>query len=200
MKARGRVFSGVKPRLPLAIVFSYIIDFISCFCTLHRILPALIPLLCQYPPIHIPPPSLYFPILLPDMDVYTTSFTYPRRSRHVHTPSSSLDFPSTSDSYSAPHHLQQQASNNLSDVSPSADPEAIQKLAMMAMSSHGCHVSYFLADHGRGWNFHITGAYQQVMATRGMILKECPIQVSGHRFFHPSLLTYICPSIVLPSR
>ncbi|EDR15449.1 uncharacterized protein LACBIDRAFT_141174, partial [Laccaria bicolor S238N-H82] len=26
------------------------------------------------------------------------------------------------------------------------------------------------------WNFHITGAYQQVMITRGLILKECPIQ------------------------
>ncbi|KAL1715481.1 hypothetical protein EV715DRAFT_207370 [Schizophyllum commune] len=33
-----------------------------------------------------------------------------------------------------------------------------------------------LADHGRGWNFLVTGAYQQVMITRGMILKDCPIQ------------------------
>jgi hypothetical protein len=49
----------------------------------------------------------------------------------------------------------------------------------MAMSLHGCHVTYFVADQNSGWNFHITGAYQQVMATRGMILKECPIQVKG---------------------
>ncbi|KAG6911775.1 hypothetical protein DXG01_000021 [Tephrocybe rancida] len=98
------------------------------------------------------------------MDVYTTSFTYPRRSRHT-----SLDFPQ---------------SNNNNDLrpdppptdAPAHDSEAIQKLAMMAMSLHGCHVSYYLANDGRSWNFHITGAYQQVMVTRGMILKECPIQ------------------------
>ncbi|GLB36375.1 putative K homology RNA-binding domain containing protein [Lyophyllum shimeji] len=93
------------------------------------------------------------------MDVYTTSFTYPRRSRHSH-----------------PSQANSPAANDLHDPAASQDSDAIQKLAMMAMSLHGCHVSYFLADHGRGWNFHITGAYQQVMVTRGMILKECPIQ------------------------
>ncbi|KAF9456146.1 cytoplasmic protein [Collybia nuda] len=115
------------------------------------------------------------------MDVYTTSFTYPRRSRQNHPPAQSLEFPvpelrgSSNDSYPTAHHIQQPTSS-LSDVVASADGEAIQKLAMMAMSLHGCHVSYFTADNGRGWNFHITGAYQQVMVTRGMILKECPIQ------------------------
>jgi hypothetical protein len=112
------------------------------------------------------------------MEVYTTSFTYPRRSRHIHPAPSSIDFPvqelrsSSNDSYP---HLQQTQTN-------AADPaasDAIQKLALMAMSLHGCHVTYFVADQNRGWNFHITGAYQQVMATRGMILKECPIQVKG---------------------
>lgn len=110
------------------------------------------------------------------MDVYTTSFTYPRRARHIHSPPSSLEFPGTelrADSYT-PHHLQH-VNNNITEASATADGEAIQKLAMMAMSLHGCHVSFFLADQGR-WNFHITGAYQQVMITRGMILKECPIQ------------------------
>lgn len=131
------------------------------------------------------------------MDIYTTSFTYPRRPRHIHSPHSSLDFqgqgadlraPST-ESFSgsvhslANHHQQQNqnsgAHNNISDATTSTpDNEAVQKLAMMAMQMHGCHVSYFSADQGRGWNFHITGAYQQVMAARGMILKECPIQVS----------------------
>ncbi|KAG6845670.1 hypothetical protein H0H87_005877 [Tephrocybe sp. NHM501043] len=91
------------------------------------------------------------------MDVYTTSFTYPRRSRHT-----SLDFP--------------QSNDLRPDPPPADDSEAIQKLAMMAMSLHGCHVAYYLANDARGWNFHITGAYQQVMVTRGMILKECPIQ------------------------
>ncbi|KAF8895055.1 cytoplasmic protein [Gymnopilus junonius] len=116
------------------------------------------------------------------MDVYTTSFTYPRRSRHIHSPASSLDFQSSDlksssllDPYPAQQHLQH-ANPKLSDVSVSADADAIQKLAMMAMSLHGCHVSYYMVDQGRAWNFHITGAYQQVMITRGMILKECPIQ------------------------
>ena len=126
------------------------------------------------------------------MDIYTTSFTYPRRPRHIHSPHSSLDFqgqgadlraPST-ESFSgsghsfANHHQQQSGAHNVSDATTSSpDNEAVQKLAVLAMQMHGCHVSYFAADQGRGWNFHITGAYQQVMVARGMILKECPIQV-----------------------
>lgn len=103
------------------------------------------------------------------MDVYTTCFTYPRRLRHAHSPASSLDFQSdlrNTDAFST---------QKISD----ADADAIQKLALMAMSLHACHVSYFMVDQGKGWNFHITGAYQQVMITRGLILKECPIQVSS---------------------
>ncbi|KAF8898349.1 cytoplasmic protein [Infundibulicybe gibba] len=76
------------------------------------------------------------------MDVYTTAFTYPRRSRHTH--------------------------------SPTSDGEAIQKLAMLAMTLHGCHVTYIMTDQGKGWNFHITGAYQQhraaIKVTRSEIL------------------------------
>lgn len=96
------------------------------------------------------------------MDVYTTSFTYPRRARNIHSPPSSLDFPPQQ------------------DPTLSADAEAVQKLALMVMSLHGCHVSYQPVDQGRAWNFHITGAYQQVMISRGLILKECPIQASFH--------------------
>ena len=130
------------------------------------------------------------------MEVYTTSFTYPRRSRPIHSPASSLDYQhqqaevaaavalaassSFIDPYAAQHQLQHQIpAQNAADVSAAAaDADAVQKLAMMAMSLHGCHVSYHSVDHGRGWNFHITGAYQQVMNSRGLILKECPIQVS----------------------
>ncbi|KAK2462095.1 hypothetical protein APHAL10511_006558 [Amanita phalloides] len=97
---------------------------------------------------------------IPIMDVYTSSFTYPRRSRHTHPN------PFSSPSHQHPPH----------DVALPADADAIQKIAMMAMSLHGCHVSFLLADHARAWNFYISGAYQQVMATRGLILKECPIQ------------------------
>jgi len=118
------------------------------------------------------------------MDVYTTSFTYPRTSRHIHSPASSLDFQpsdlkpsSVLDPFPQAQHLQH-ANSNIADVPVPADAEAVQKLVMMAMSLHGCHVSYYLVDQGRGWNFHISGTYQQVMITRGLILKECPIQVS----------------------
>ncbi|KAH9947646.1 cytoplasmic protein [Amylocystis lapponica] len=116
------------------------------------------------------------------MEIYTTSFTYPRRSRLTHSPASSLDFSAPSEqlrraeSYS---HLQQYANNNLSDSQGTASPsdyDAIQKLAMMAMGLHGVHVSFASADQGRAWNFQISGAYQQVMLARGMIMKECPVQ------------------------
>lgn len=45
------------------------------------------------------------------------------------------------------------------------------------MSIHNLHISYLLADHThRGSNFYISGPYQQVMAARGMLLKDCPVQ------------------------
>lgn len=118
------------------------------------------------------------------MEVYTTSFTYPRRSRLTHSPTSSLDFNPVSDlrhqdSFSQLH--QQHANSSLSDpqgtVSP-ADYDAVQKLVMMAMAVHGVNVHFVSVDQGRAWNFQISGAYPQVMTARGMILKECPIQVS----------------------
>lgn len=105
------------------------------------------------------------------METYAVSFTYPRHSRHIHSPATALA------DFSSNHELRNDSYNALPDVSASTDNDAVQKLAMLAMSVHGCHVTYFLADQGRGWNFHITGAYQQVMIARGMILKECPIQV-----------------------
>jgi D-alanyl-lipoteichoic acid acyltransferase DltB (MBOAT superfamily) len=45
------------------------------------------------------------------------------------------------------------------------------------MTAQGCHVSFSIADHGAGWNFLLSGAYQQVLFARGTILKDCPIQV-----------------------
>ncbi|KAK7058265.1 hypothetical protein VNI00_001896 [Paramarasmius palmivorus] len=114
------------------------------------------------------------------MDPYSTSFTYPRtRSR---TSPSSLDFVAqnerrSSNNDSSYPNLQSQLNNGAlsqDDSTPPESTEQVAKLTMMAMSLHGCHISSFLSD--QGWNFHITGAYQQVMAARGMILKECPVQ------------------------
>lgn len=88
------------------------------------------------------------------MDIYSTSFTHPRRTRHIHS-----DFP------------------NPLPPDPAA-PEDVEKLAIHAMSIHNLHISYLPADHGhRGWNFYVTGPYQQVMPARGMLLKDCPVQV-----------------------
>ncbi|OSD06003.1 cytoplasmic protein [Trametes coccinea BRFM310] len=115
------------------------------------------------------------------MEIYTTSFTYPRRLRHAHSPTNSLDFPSRSELRRASSYsqIQQPTSNGLADPQATASPsdyDALQKLAMMAMSMHGVHVSFTPADQGRAWNFQISGAYPQVMLARGMILKGCPVQ------------------------
>jgi hypothetical protein len=50
---------------------------------------------------------------------------------------------------------------------------------MDAMAAHGCLVTFTKADPGKGWNFHLSGGYQQVMAARGMIIREVPLQVSS---------------------
>ncbi|OAX39007.1 cytoplasmic protein [Rhizopogon vinicolor AM-OR11-026] len=88
------------------------------------------------------------------MDIYSTSFTHPRRTRHLHS-----DFPH---SHPPPQ------------PDPAA-PEDVEKLALLAMTIHGVQVSYLPADQ-RGWNFYVSGAYQQVMAARGMLLKDSPVQ------------------------
>ncbi|KAI0067872.1 cytoplasmic protein [Artomyces pyxidatus] len=112
------------------------------------------------------------------MDIYTTAFAYPRRSRHAHSPRSSLDFTSNPQSDPYANSFQQHNNGHLdTHVAPSpSDAEAVQKLAVLAMATQGCHVSYTLADQSTGWNFLISGTYQQVMFARGMILKDCPIQ------------------------
>jgi len=146
--------------------------------------------------VSIPITQLFIPEkkIAETMDVYTTSFTYPRRSPSLHSPASSLDFQqSIPDSYNTSHqqqqqHLQQQQQQQAAkDVPAVVDPDAVQKLALMAMSIHNCHVAYYMVDQGRAWNFYITGVYQQVMLARGLILKECPIQV---RLFHPFHLSH----------
>ncbi|EIN13575.1 cytoplasmic protein [Punctularia strigosozonata HHB-11173 SS5] len=108
------------------------------------------------------------------MDVYTTSFTLPRHPHGVPRKEHSLDFAA-----SPVDPLTKVPSNGFaSDIhlAPSAsDAEAVQNLAMVVMTLRGCHVSVAIADGGKGWNFLVTGAYNQVMAGRGMILKDCPI-------------------------
>lgn len=117
------------------------------------------------------------------MDIYSISFTHPRRSRHLHSPSSSLD----AHDHRVPHHIQHLPENfpssfplPASQPAPSsqADSDTVDKLAMLARSLHNVQLSYLLSDGGRSWNFYISGAYQQVMQARGMLLKDSPVQVS----------------------
>ncbi|EIW86517.1 cytoplasmic protein [Coniophora puteana RWD-64-598 SS2] len=105
------------------------------------------------------------------MDIYTTSFTHPRRSRHLHSPSSSLDINNGSltqqqsqEPFPSAHHFSHAQANNTTVMSE-VDSEALEKLAVLAMTMHGVHISYFIADQNRGCNFHITGAAPQQRTT-----------------------------------
>ncbi|TFK23126.1 cytoplasmic protein [Coprinopsis marcescibilis] len=119
------------------------------------------------------------------MDVYTTSFTYPRRARNIHSAPSTLDFPqqpsSHPDTYASAQQFQQ--GQQPQDPSLTADAEAVQKLAMMVISLHGCHVTFHPVDQGRAWNFHITGAYQQHRST----IKVTRSEILDSPFSKPSL-------------
>ncbi|KIK26530.1 hypothetical protein PISMIDRAFT_28436 [Pisolithus microcarpus 441] len=86
------------------------------------------------------------------MDVYSVSFTHPRRSRqHVsfdpHPRNNSEHFP-------LQHPLSHPVANQ-------ADNDTVEKLTKLATSLFNIQVSWLLADGGRSWNFHISGAYPQ---------------------------------------
>ncbi|KAG9314646.1 cytoplasmic protein [Chiua virens] len=115
------------------------------------------------------------------MDIYSISFTHPRRSRHLHSPSSSFD---AHDPRLPPHlqHLPENFPSSLPLPPPQPSPptqsdsETVEKLAILARSLYNVQLSYLLLDGGRSWNFYISGAYQQVMQARGMLLKDSPVQ------------------------
>jgi hypothetical protein len=116
------------------------------------------------------------------MDAYTTSFTYPRWSRPARSsslPAFHHGAPPARDLYPSSTQMHHHSTGNGLSEAPisNSDADAVQKLTATAMALHGCHISYALAEQARGWNFYITGAYQQVMFARGMILRECPVQV-----------------------
>lgn len=108
------------------------------------------------------------------MDIYTTSFTYPRVSASSLS-TSPLDFAN-------PYSANSLANDPQTANSLAVDADAVQKVALSASATHGCLVSFTKAAHGRGWGFHLSGSYQQVMAARGMVLRECPTQVRRAHF------------------
>ncbi|KAF8761597.1 K homology RNA-binding domain [Rhizoctonia solani] len=116
------------------------------------------------------------------MDIYTTSFTHPRTGPSAsYSPASSIDFTPelrTPQTAYSPVRRPVRASSHVAEIMP----DAVQAVCIDAMQQHGCLVTYTRADDARAWNFHLSGAYAQVMAARGTSfgethLFECPVQV-----------------------
>ncbi|KAI0296599.1 hypothetical protein BC826DRAFT_1091014 [Russula brevipes] len=87
------------------------------------------------------------------MEIYTTAFSYPRRPRHARNATPPLEFPSHSqpdpyqpNQFQPPHHNGHSTDSHVTPTAP--DTEAVQKLAVLAMTTQGCHVSFSIADHG----------------------------------------------------
>ncbi|KAH8111219.1 hypothetical protein DFH11DRAFT_1729689 [Phellopilus nigrolimitatus] len=68
-----------------------------------------------------------------------------------------------------------------------ADADEVSKVALSTMQAYGCLVSSAKATHGKDWNFHLSGSYQQVMAGCGMILRK--------RALSSQLLSYLAPGL-----
>jgi len=139
-----------------------------------------------HPPTHTRTPTSH-PSLLPLWKCIRPPSPIPADLVMLAMPPPPLDFPSHSQTdpyqqpqFQPPHHN----GHTEPHVTPTAlDTEAVQKLAVLAMTTQGCHVSFSVADHGAGWNFLLSGAYQQVLFARGTILKDCPIQVCFFALF-----------------
>lgn len=132
------------------------------------------------------------------MDIYSTSFTYPRSLHISYSPTSSFDFTPDLRTPRDPYSPVPPAAHAAATLVPppqdfqgngDVSMEAVQKVAVAAMQAHGCLVSFTRAERGRGWNFHLSGGYQQVMAARGMILRDCPVAVSIFQLTSVHLLT-----------
>ncbi|KDQ13625.1 hypothetical protein BOTBODRAFT_111266 [Botryobasidium botryosum FD-172 SS1] len=117
------------------------------------------------------------------MDIYSVSFSLSSDPQHVssanHSPASSLDF--TLD-FRAPYDTSRtfpvrprSASTTSLLASPDFGVDAVQKVCVDAIATHGCLVSFTRSEDTKSWNFHLSGGYQQVMAARGMILRNCPV-------------------------
>lgn len=53
----------------------------------------------------------------------------------------------------------------------------VNQVVNAAKNAHACSITWSRADHGKGLIFYLSGSYQNVMAARGYILRECPVQV-----------------------
>ncbi|KLO20412.1 cytoplasmic protein [Schizopora paradoxa] len=97
------------------------------------------------------------------MDFYTTSFTYPRVSASSqHIPPSPLDFAFRQNQL----FLGQNSFNVPQDnQATAADAETLQKVVLSASQANTCVISFAKSSQGKGWNFYVSGVYQQHRAT-----------------------------------
>jgi hypothetical protein len=113
------------------------------------------------------------------MDIYSTSFVYPRFLPQSHSPNSSAD--AAQDlrlAIDSSNHVSQLTSPRDAHVTRGDIPqETLQKTVMDAMQAQQCSITYTQSETGKGWNFHFSGNYLQVMAARGMIMRESSVQV-----------------------
>ena len=54
--------------------------------------------------------------------------------------------------------------------------EQMQKICMEAMSNYQCMVTCSPLENNKGFNFHLSGGYQQVMGARGYIYRASPLK------------------------
>lgn len=136
------------------------------------------------------------------MDLYTTSFSYPRttpRSGSSPLATANLNLPGSANVTSIP--LPNVTSSTVPPRKPTSSApltssaqaekewEAVQKLALDVTSREGCLVTVTRehtdtaaqsssSDDATSdttvWNFHLSGGHQSVMAARGAILRELP--------------------------
>lgn len=130
------------------------------------------------------------------MDIYSVSFTHPRRTRPIqpsadpHDPR--LSFPHARNSEHFPSAIIPAHSPVTQPAANQAHNDTVDKLTKLVSSLFNVQVSWLLADGGRSWNFHVSGAYPQVMQARGVLLKDSPVQVC---FFLFSSLRCSAPSV-----
>ncbi|KAG9124333.1 hypothetical protein FRC07_011992 [Ceratobasidium sp. 392] len=107
------------------------------------------------------------------MDIYTTSFTHPRSTQPAsYSPASSIDLTPELRTPQTAYSPVRRPVRAQAPVVAEIAPDAVQAVCIDAMQQHGCLVTFTRADDARAWNFHLSGAYAQVMAARGHIIRS----------------------------
>lgn len=150
------------------------------------------PVRCNHPPTRSPPhpppsPSLPLPNASSAMDIYTTSFVFPRRPRVASHPGpydfqniASPDFPFQSvqnghqNGFRYPNNQPQPFYNQ---EEYDALQAAIHTNVVMASHQHAVNISPNPLDDGLSWNYCISGMTRQAMLARETLLKGSPQNV-----------------------